>query len=70
MQECEVKENTERCSCTYVPCDKKGFCCKCVLYHQRNGELPGCFFPDDIERTYNRSIEKFIEIYQKRGRWW
>jgi hypothetical protein len=33
------------------------------------GELPACFFPDDAERTYDRSIEKFIDIYQKRGRW-
>jgi len=34
------------------------------------GELPACFFPDDIERTYDRSVEKFIKTYQERGRWW
>jgi hypothetical protein len=34
------------------------------------GELPACFFPDDVERTYDRSVEKFIKTYQKRGRWW
>ena len=70
MQECKVEENKKRCNCTYDPCDKKGICCKCIVYHRRNGEFPGCFFPDDIEKTYNRSIEKFVEIYQKRGRWW
>jgi hypothetical protein len=25
------------------------------------GELPGCLFPSEVERTYDRSIEKFIE---------
>jgi len=29
------------------------------------GELPACFFPDDIEKTYDRSVEKFIKTYQK-----
>jgi hypothetical protein len=29
-------------------------------------ELPACFFPDDVERTYDRSIKKFIEIYKDR----
>jgi hypothetical protein len=23
-------------------------------------ELPACCFPDDIERTYDRSFEKFV----------
>jgi hypothetical protein len=26
------------------------------------GELPACYFPDDVERTYDRSIERFIAI--------
>jgi hypothetical protein len=25
-------------------------------------ELPACVFPDDIERTFNRSFEKFAEL--------
>jgi len=29
-------------------------------------ELPACLFPDDAERTYDRSIRKFIEIYKDR----
>jgi hypothetical protein len=24
-------------------------------------------FPNDVERTYDRSIERFIKTYQKRG---
>jgi hypothetical protein len=30
--------------------------------------MPACFFPADVERTYDRSIERFIEVYRKRGR--
>jgi hypothetical protein len=28
------------------------------------GELPGCIFPPEVERTYDRSIEKFVETYK------
>jgi len=28
-------------------------------------ELPACLFPDDVERTYDRSLRKFVEIYGK-----
>jgi len=26
--------------------------------------MPACFFPPDVEKTYDRSIEKFIEGWQ------
>ena len=65
MVECKIEENLANCNCTYEPCDKKGKCCECIRYHWRSKELPACFFPDDIERTYDRSIERFIAIYKK-----
>jgi hypothetical protein len=65
MVECKKEENKTMCNCTYS-CSKKGMCCECVNYHRKRGELPACYFPDDAERTYDRSIEYFIEIYQKR----
>jgi len=68
MAECKAKENKSSCICSYS-CDKKGMCCECVSYHRHRRELPACFFPDDVERTYDRSIENFIRTYQKRGRW-
>lgn len=68
MKECNVKRNQQRCNCTYEPCSRKGVCCECIQYHWHNGEFPACFFPEDIERTYDRSIERFIKIYQKMGR--
>jgi hypothetical protein len=29
-------------------------------------EMPACFFPDDVERTYDRSLRRFIEIYKNK----
>lgn len=64
--ECKIDENLKRCTCTYEPCDRKGKCCDCILYHKELGELPGCLFPPEIERTYDRSYARFIEVFSKR----
>ncbi|MGQ9471753.1 MAG: DUF6485 family protein [Candidatus Aminicenantales bacterium] len=66
MKECQEKKNKSLCSCTYEPCSRKGICCECLSYHWRHGELPGCLFPPDIERTYDRSLERFLEVYRAR----
>jgi len=58
--ECDKKKNLADCTCTYESCSRRGKCCECVAYHRRNGELPGCFFPAAAERTYDRSIRKFV----------
>jgi len=63
MVECKVEENKMNCNCTY-PCDKKGMCCECISYHRKRDELPACYFPDNVERIYDRSIENFIRVYQ------
>jgi hypothetical protein len=34
------------------------------------GQLPACYFPDDIECGYDRSIDNFIRIYKERGICW
>lgn len=62
MKECDIKKNKSICNCSYEPCARKGVCCECIIYHKRSGELPACFFPDNIERTYDRSIRRFISI--------
>jgi len=28
-------------------------------------ELPACVFPDNVERTFNRSFEKFAELVRE-----
>lgn len=64
MVECNLVKNKINCNCSY-PCDKKGECCICLNYHKNRGEFPACFFPDDIEKTYDRSIDNFIRSYKK-----
>lgn len=59
--ECKKEKNLENCSCTYPGCPKKGICCECVKYHRQKNEIPGCFFNEKTEKTYDRSIENFIK---------
>ncbi|MGD8978746.1 MAG: DUF6485 family protein [candidate division WOR-3 bacterium] len=63
--ECKSKENSNNCNCTYEPCSRKSKCCDCLSYHLSMQELPACCFPDDIERTYDRSFDKFVQIHSK-----
>jgi hypothetical protein len=66
MKECvNRKENLKFCTCTYVSCSRKGMCCECIRHHREVGEIPGCLFPKEAERTYDRSVEKFIEVMSK-----
>ncbi|MDD3049800.1 MAG: DUF6485 family protein [Candidatus Cloacimonetes bacterium] len=58
------KKNQKHCNCTY-PCSRKGICCECIAYHRANKELPACYFPDDIEKTYIRSISNFIKLHNE-----
>ena len=64
--ECKKEENLRKCTCTYEPCSKKGICCECLRYHLSNNELPGCVFPPEIEKTYDRSIKNFVKYYAKK----
>ncbi|UCD14685.1 MAG: hypothetical protein JSW60_04490, partial [Thermoplasmatales archaeon] len=62
MIECKAEENKMDCNCTH-PCDRKGMCCECLRYHWNRGEVPACFFPKNVEKTYDRTIENFIRVY-------
>ncbi|MDK2896856.1 MAG: hypothetical protein PWP04_976 [Candidatus Atribacteria bacterium] len=64
MPKCNLENNLSYCSCSYPGCPRKGKCCECVTYHRSAGELPGCFFPPEVERTYDRSIRRFVSVYQ------
>jgi hypothetical protein len=65
MRECTIGQNKRQCNCTYEPCVRKGICCECLRYHWQSSELPACLFPDDVEKTYDRSIERFIEVHRQ-----
>jgi len=57
------EQNLKDCNCTYAGCSRKGRCCECVAYHRTHGELPACYFPNDVERTYDRTIRRFVELH-------
>jgi len=61
--ECKQQENLASCNCTYPGCSKKGICCECLRSHLSQRELPGCCFPCDAEKTYDRSFEKFAQVW-------
>jgi len=62
--ECSVSKNKNNCTCTYTSCSKRGHCCECITYHRSNGELPGCLFSPEAEKTYDRSAANFIKTYK------
>ncbi len=65
--ECKQDKNMEKCNCSYGGCSRKGICCECLHYHLKNRQLPACCFPDDAERTYDRSFDHFARLVgQKR----
>jgi len=63
--ECKKEQNLEICNCSYEPCERKGICCDCISYHLKMRELPACCFPDDAERTYDRSFTYFARLVNK-----
>lgn len=65
MKDCpNQKQNLASCNCSYEPCLRKGICCECISYHRELGQIPACFFPANIEKTYDRSISNFIRTYK------
>lgn len=64
--ECKKEANLSRCNCSYEPCSRKGSCCDCIAYHLHIRQLPACAFPDGVEKTYDRSFERFSELVQSR----
>ena len=60
--ECKQKQNIERCTCSYSSCERLGICCDCIAYHLKSRQLPGCCFPPDAEKTYDRSFEHFARL--------
>jgi len=63
MVNCKIEENLKNCTCTYPGCPRKGKCCDCIAHHREQGELPGCLFPPEVEKTFDRSIEAFVKAY-------
>ncbi len=64
MPECKIQKNLKDCNCTYESCPRKGLCCECLAYHRSHGQLPACYFPSEVEKTYDRSIRRFVSLYR------
>jgi len=60
-----VQVNLQNCTCSYGSCEKRGKCCECISYHRERGELPGCLFPSEVEKTYDRTIERFVKVHNR-----
>jgi len=61
--QCKQEQNLEACGCTYTACEKRGICCDCLRYHLSKRQLPGCCFPPEVEKTYDRSFEAFVRAW-------
>ncbi len=51
----------EVCNCTYPGCPRKGICCECLHYHRKMNQLPACYFDEETEKTYDRSIRRALK---------
>jgi hypothetical protein len=63
--ECQKEKNKVSCNCTY-DCELKGFCCECIKEHREKGELPACYFSEEAEKTFDRSVENFINDHNNK----
>jgi hypothetical protein len=62
VMQCKKSSNATRCNCSFPGCPQKGICCECLHYHLGMRQLPACCFPNDVERTYDRSFERFAQL--------
>lgn len=64
-RQCSISKNMTNCNCTYQFCNRKGNCCDCMHYHRKRNELPACYFDNENEKTFDRSIKNFIKNNSK-----
>jgi len=62
--ECRKRQNAADCACTYNSCGNRGVCCECIASHLASRQLPGCCFPPQVEKTYDRSFEAFAKAWK------
>ena len=62
--ECNKEQNLANCGCTYTSCERQGLCCECIQYHLSSRQLPGCCFPPEAEKTYDRGFKAFAKAWK------
>jgi hypothetical protein len=63
--ECKKDTNLASCNCSWPSCSRKGACCDCITYHRESRELPACMFPEEAERSYDRTFEHFAKLVRE-----
>ena len=61
---CKQEENAANCTCSNLSCSKRGACCDCLSTHLKNQQLPGCCFPPEAEKTFDRSFAAFAKAWK------
>jgi len=56
----------KKCNCT-ADCELKGLCCECVAKHRKMNQLPACYFSEEAEKQYDRSMDFFLQ-YKEKGK--
>ena len=68
------KHHLAKCNCTQciilegsdniakMTCPLKGKCCDCVEHHRERKELPACYFTEEQEKTYDRTISNWWKL--------
>ncbi len=62
--DCKKDKNAKNCTCTNLSCGKRGSCCECLAGHLKNRQLPGCCFPPEAEKSFDRSFEMFAKAWK------
>ncbi len=62
--DCVQKENAETCTCSATSCTRRGACCACLAHHLKQKQLPGCCFPPEAEKTFDRSFANFAKSWK------
>jgi len=62
--ECKKKTNAEKCTCSQTGCENRGLCCQCLAKHLAKRQLPGCCFPTEAEKSYDRSFANFAKAWK------
>jgi hypothetical protein len=65
--ECSLEANKIKCCCTSLACKRRGKCCECITHHLNREQLPACAFPAEVEKTYDRSFARFVQVFQEKS---
>lgn len=60
--QCIILEGGSATATAKMTCPLKGKCCDCVEYHRERKELPACYFTEEQEKTFDRTIANWWKL--------